>query len=1053
MTKYEGYIFAWSPARQDYRFYDGSSGLPVSMEVESLTWFAWLAQASSFMYSKAITYEARKELQDGSENWYAYRRIGGDLTRRYLGRSSELTVARLEQIAEEFGAAQKVDIFISYSRAQFYFAESLAHELHARGVGTWFDAVQLVPGTSWQQSLQEALDTCQCLVLIASRAALNSAYVREEWQTALAAHKPIYVVLFEAVRLPPELQNASIFDFRKNFDTKVAQLEQLIKRGSVHKDRVPRNTSFYLYRRLPSAVRWVIRALWSQLLTFAMLTILLLQSVTYVSLARPAALPAMMMFGLGWLALAGYTCYFAIGFAYRRQTAYTTLKIWLFAFPVLMLLVVFGPLSEQNLKTLAAFFNIFLVLVPADARSSGYPLARDLFAFFFTIFSLVICFGAGSEFTFGGSKEVLRWLATGTAPEKLRSLAQRVYMGGVSDEAVKTYQLYYSPRDERLVSQVRAILGAVKHLMPSSDEQADFHIAVLTNQISQEWLDQLVHAHPNLISIIATSIRLPSNEQVVRQLQWVDYRSGSSAPLEQLVYFLTKGKVKMGAITYPTVPENLERLVVPRQVQVMSHLLMVLAMFNLGVGGAAAITLVRQGAAHTALGTWSVISVLIAGVFFWLADRLMNRRISYATLLITLIVALASMPLLGIVQDLFHMFEGFGSLAWIGIPLGIGLLVSPLLLLWRFHSRLRGWLPKEERWRATRQRRPTLRLPPWKHHWRNIGLYVFGSLGLQAILLTHLSLVLPKPPVVVPALSTHVIKGFGVPSATKAITPTLVIDITRGPDGNLWFTEENLFGDKIGRITTSGSITEFPLPTLQNVLGGITAGPDGNLWFTELGQDAIGRITPTGNITEFRLKTGSSFKGITAGPDGNLWFTESDSNAIAIGRISTAGIITEFPLPTLQSAPGGITAGPDGNLWFTESDSDNIGRISPAGTITEFPLPTLQSAPGGITAGPDGNLWFTESRDIIGRITSTGDITEFSIPETGGSPIGITAGPDGNLWFTESDSNAIGRISTAGIITEFPLPTLQSAPGGITAGPDGNLWFTGKNATVGWIQP
>ena len=68
---------------------------------------------------------------------------------------------------------------------------------------------------------------------------------------------------------------------------------------------------------------------------------------------------------------------------------------------------------------------------------------------------------------------------------------------------------------------------------------------------------------------------------------------------------------------------------------------------------------------------------------------------------------------------------------------------------------------------------------------------------------------------------------------------------------------------------------------------GIAAGPDGNLWFTEAGGDRIGRITPAGAITEFTagITAGSGPFGITAGPDGNLWFTEIDGNRI--GRITT----------------------------------------------------------------------------------------------------------------------------------------------------------------------
>ncbi len=89
-----------------------------------------------------------------------------------------------------------------------------------------------------------------------------------------------------------------------------------------------------------------------------------------------------------------------------------------------------------------------------------------------------------------------------------------------------------------------------------------------------------------------------------------------------------------------------------------------------------------------------------------------------------------------------------------------------------------------------------------------------------------------------------------------------------------------------------------------------------------------------------------------------------------IGRITTAGTITEFPVPTPDSRPRGITAGPDGNVWFTELTGNRIGRITPAGVITEFPISIADSQPLRITAGADGNLWFTQrTGNAIGRLT------------------------------------------------------------------------------------
>jgi virginiamycin B lyase len=292
---------------------------------------------------------------------------------------------------------------------------------------------------------------------------------------------------------------------------------------------------------------------------------------------------------------------------------------------------------------------------------------------------------------------------------------------------------------------------------------------------------------------------------------------------------------------------------------------------------------------------------------------------------------------------------------------------------------------------------------------------------------------------------------FAVPTAADPLSIAGPISIASGPDGNLWFTEA--YANKIGRITPSGVITEFVIPTGESLPYGISSGPDGNLWFTESKANKIGRITPSGVITEFVIPTANSFPcGISNGPDGNLWFTELKANKI--GSITTAGTIREFSLPTANSHPCGITGGPDGNVWFTEKVevvgiANKIGRITPSGAITEFVIPTANSeplwyGPFGISKGPDGNLWFTEHwANKIGRITPAGSIAEFEIPSvTQTFPSGICSGPDGNLWFTEG-TYKIGRITPSGVITEFGGSSGgTNGPLSITNGPDGNLWFT-----------
>lgn len=273
-------------------------------------------------------------------------------------------------------------------------------------------------------------------------------------------------------------------------------------------------------------------------------------------------------------------------------------------------------------------------------------------------------------------------------------------------------------------------------------------------------------------------------------------------------------------------------------------------------------------------------------------------------------------------------------------------------------------------------------------------------------------------------------------------------NIAAGPDGNLWFVEEN--GQKIGRITPAGIISEFPTPTNPSQPLAIAAGPDGNMWYTAEAAHLIGRVTPSGVITEFPIPTPNTghMGWIAAGPDGNMWFGDKDANAI--GRITTAGSITEFPVPAANSSPARIAAGPDGNMWFTEETGNNIGKITTAGSITEFPLPTGVSVPLNITAGPDGNLWFTASSSI-GKITPAGAITIFPLATRSDDFVFIGTGPDGNLWFGARLANVIGRVTPSGIITEFPVPSAKtdpsfpsvsdSDPSRPTSGPDGNVWF------------
>jgi streptogramin lyase len=241
----------------------------------------------------------------------------------------------------------------------------------------------------------------------------------------------------------------------------------------------------------------------------------------------------------------------------------------------------------------------------------------------------------------------------------------------------------------------------------------------------------------------------------------------------------------------------------------------------------------------------------------------------------------------------------------------------------------------------------------------------------------------------------------------------------------------------------------------------IAAGADQTMWIANAGplhaagipRYAVGRVDLAGRYRLYRTK-GETF-GIAVLADGTVFATEPYTSRLA--RIAPDGVVTEFATPTADAGPAAITAGPDGNAWFTESAPGGgaaVGRITPAGGITEFPVPalpylgtTVPADVGPIVAGPGDRLWFTTGLGV-GSVTTTGEVATLALPEPA-SPAGIAAAADGSLWITESSLARIDRVTPAGDIDPVALP--EGTDGvSIAIGSDGALYFTQSAAHTLW---
>jgi hypothetical protein len=123
-------------------------------------------------------------------------------------------------------------VFVCYAREDEDFALSLAKTVKDHGVRVWVDQWDIPASADWDNSIDEALISCDRFLIVLSPSAVGSIEVRSELQSALDEKKCVVPVLYQQCKIPRRLrltQHINFISAAVDDETRMGKLLRALK--------------------------------------------------------------------------------------------------------------------------------------------------------------------------------------------------------------------------------------------------------------------------------------------------------------------------------------------------------------------------------------------------------------------------------------------------------------------------------------------------------------------------------------------------------------------------------------------------------------------------------------------------------------------------------------------------------------------------------------------------------------------------------------------------------------------------------------------------------